>query len=458
MQFSWGMNAGNEWVGWVAQLPGWHQARARMEPMVGTDASVGQRALSLLGLLVMVAVAWALSSHRRKFPWRVVLWGLGLQLSFGVLVLKTQAGMATFAFLNRLVTKLLSFTSEGSKFVFGKYATEEFTFALGVLPTIIFFSSLMAVLYHFGVMQKLVGGIAWVMQKTMRTSGPETLATAANIFVGQTEAPLVVEPFVQRMTRSELMTVMVGGFATVAGAVLAAYVGLLGPHYPNIAGHLIAASVMSAPAALLIAKVMVPETQVPSSLKDATEGADNTRASNLIDAAAAGASSGLKLALNVGAMLLAFIALVALVNALLAWPSTWAAEHWGWGSVSHPLTMERILGWVFWPLAFVMGVPLGDCAAVASLMGQKMVLNEFVAYVELSKMAAAGTLQHPRSMLIATYALCGFANFGSIAIQMGGIGAMAPNRRADLAKLGVRAMIGGTLAACMTACVAGILA
>ncbi|MBX3275427.1 MAG: NupC/NupG family nucleoside CNT transporter [Sandaracinaceae bacterium] len=456
-----------------------------------------QRAISLCGLGVMVALAWLMSVRRDQFPLRLVLWGLALQLLFGALVLETRAGLALFAFLNDVVAQLLRFTDDGSRFLFGAYLDERFTVALNVLPTIIFFSSLMSVLYHVGVMQRLVRAVAWVMQRTLGTSGAETLSAAANIFVGQTEAPLVVRPFVERMTRSELMAVMTCGFATVAGGVLAAYVGMLHHDFPDIAGHLIAASVMSAPAALVCAKVMIPETEVPET-QGTLEMSDERTHANVIDAAASGAGDGMKLALNVAAMLLAFLALVAMINYLVELPAllfnrgvwsdvlvaleraavavpdgcaspasaadyqacveravTAGALEGDFGTWT-PWNLQRILGTLFWPLAFVMGVPSEDCSTVAALLGEKLVLNEFVAYVHLVEQIRAGALS-PRSVVIVTYALCGFANFGSIAIQIGGIGGIAPSRRADLAKLGLRAMIAGTLAAFMTACVAGVL-
>jgi CNT family concentrative nucleoside transporter len=322
-------------------------------------------------------------------------------------------------------------------------------FAFGVLPTIIFFSSLMAVLYHLGIMQRVVKGMAHVMQRTMGTSGAETLSAAGNIFVGQTEAPLLVRPFVDKMTISELMAVMTGGFATVAGGVLAAYVGMLRGVFPDIAGHLLSASIMSAPAALVIAKVMIPEpnpelSETYGGVKHELKSED----ANVIDAAARGASEGLGLALNVAAMLLAFIALISLVNALLGW---------GGGLLGlEGLTLEGLLGAVLAPLAWLMGVSWADAAAVGELMGLKTVLNEFVAYLRLSTMLGEGALE-PRSVIIATYALSGFANFSSIAIQIGGIGGIAPGRRSDLSRLGLRAMIAGSIAAFMTATVAGML-
>ncbi len=468
----------------------------RVRQLVPEAVPWWQRAVSFLGIFVMVAIAWAMSSDRRRFPWRIVAVGIGLQLVFGLFVLKTEAGLMLFSFLNDVVTRMLQFTEDGSRFLFGNYLDREFTVALNVLPTIIFFSSLMSVLYHLGLMQRVVSGVAWVMQHTLKTSGAETLSAAANIFVGQTEAPLVVKPFVSTMTRSELMSVMSGGFATVAGGVLAAYVGMLSGSFPDIAGHLIAASVLSAPAALLIAKVMVPETETPVSAGTLEMTKERPHA-NLLDAAAGGAADGLKLALNVGAMLLAFLALVAMVNYVIGLPSLWHNEstwealraaieragqpipegcaspagaegfyscierglavHPGDFTAWRPWSLERVLGYAFWPIAFAMGVPIDDCAAVAALLGEKLVLNEFVAYLDLaSQLQGGGALSH-RAVVITTYALCGFANLGSIAIQIGGIGGIAPERRPELARLGLRAMIAGTLAANMTACVAGVL-
>ncbi|MBX7195657.1 MAG: NupC/NupG family nucleoside CNT transporter [Sandaracinaceae bacterium] len=466
------------------------------------DTPLWLRAVSLVGLAVMVALAWAISYDRKAFPWRIVLYGTGLQLVFGVLVLRTSAGLWFFSVLNDGVTRLLTFTTDGSRFLFGDYLDDHFTVALNVLPTIIFFSALMTVLYHLGVMQRLVKSVAWVMQRTLKTSGAETLSAAANIFVGQTEAPLVVKPFVGEMTQSELMAIMVGGFATVAGGVMAAYVGMLRTHFPDIAGHLIAASVLSAPAGLVMAKVILPETSQSKTAGSLELDAKSPYA-NVIDAAATGASDGLKLAMNVGAMLLAFMALVALVNWLFALPSLvhnraeWEAMLEALGAqglavpegcpadgpgdldaaalarclhdgqalgLEHaftawePTTMQWILGWLGWPIAFVMGVPVEDCATVSAMLGERIVLNEFVAYLDLAGNLAG---EHPvstRAATILTYALCGFANLGSIAIQIGGIGAIAPERRQDLARLGMRAMIGGLLASYMTACVAGLLA
>jgi concentrative nucleoside transporter, CNT family len=438
----------------------------------GLDTPILARLRSLVGLLVLAGIAWSLSSDRRRIPWRVVAWGLGLQLVFGLFILRTPLGEGIFNTANTVVVALLGFTVEGARFIFGDLVFNSVPvgpgepgmgpmtpdggmvartgafFAFNVLPTIIFFSSLMTVLYHLGIMQWIVKGVAWVMQRTMGTSGAETLSAAGNIFVGQTEAPLLIKPFVDRMTNSELNAVMTAGFATVAGGVLAAYVGMLLPYFPDIAGHLMAASVMSAPAALLVAKLMLPETETPETagrLEMEVERPD----ANVIGAAARGAGEGLFLALNVGAMLLAFIALIAMVNATLGWGGGLV----GLGSLS----LQGVLGWVLAPLAWIMGVSWADAPVVASLMGVKTVLNEFVAYLQLSDTLGQGVALEPRSLIIATYALSGFANFSSIAIQIGGIGGIAPTRKQDLAKLGLKAMIGGSIAAFMTATVAGMI-
>ena len=402
-----------------------------------------ERMISIVGLLSMVLIAFLLSDDRKKINWRTVLSGIVLQIVFGLLILKTNAGMSVFEGARQFFAGILNFTNEGSNFVFGSLnnpAKVGFVFAFMVLPTIIFMSALMSVLYHIGIMQVVIRFTAKVMVKVMGTSGAESLAAAANIFAGQTEAPLVVKPFVDKMTRSELMALMTGGMATVAGGVLAAYVGL-----GIDAGHLLAASVMSAPAALVCAKIMVPETE--TSLSDGeVKMAFEKKSANIIDAAATGAGEGLQLALNVGSMLLAFIALIAMFNGLLSFVG-------GWFNFSD-LSLELISGYIFSPVAFLMGVPWSEANAVGALLGKKLVINEFVAYLDLQKQL---TTLSPKSVVISTYALCGFANFSSIAIQLGGIGSIAPERRSDLAKLGVKCLIGGTLACFMTASIAGFL-
>lgn len=415
-----------------------------------------ERFISLIGLVVIVGLAILLSTDRRKIKWRIVGWGLGLQFLFAVFILNTGIGKQVFKTLGDGVTATLDFTRVGSAFIFGglinDMKTFGFIFAFQVLPTIIFVSSIMAVLYHLGVMQMIINAIARLMVKTMGTSGSESLSAAANIFVGQTEAPLLVKPFVGTMTRSELMAIMTGGMATVAGGVMAAYIGMGVP-----ANHILAASVMAAPAGLLLAKIMVPETEV-SKTQGAVTAPIEKIDSNVVEAAARGAGEGLQLALNVAAMLLAFIALIAMINGGLQGIGNWIGQLTG---VQFQLTLQNILGLVFSPLALIMGVPMADVTSFANLLGQKLVLNEFVAYAELSKVIhgakdAAFTLSD-RSIAMATYALCGFANFSSIAIQIGGIGGIAPERRGHIAQLGLRAMTAGFLASCMTACIAGIL-
>jgi concentrative nucleoside transporter, CNT family len=399
------------------------------------------QAVSFLGLIVMIGIAWLLSNNRRAINWRTVFMGTALQFLFALLILKTPWGRAFFLWLNDAVTVFLNFSDAGAKFLFGEGFAEHL-FAFKVLPTIIFFSSIITVLYYLGVLQWIVNIFARVMQKAMGTSGSESLASAVNIFVGQTEAPLMIRPYVPTLTNSELMAVMVGGFANIAGGVLAAYVAM-----GISAGHLIASSVMSAPASLLMAKLMFPETEESQTAGTVKVVVERPWA-NVIEAAADGATEGMKLALNVGAMLIAFIALVALLNAGLV--------RFGDLVGLDGLTMERILGVALRPLAWVMGVPWAEADKVGSLLGIKTVLNEFVGYARLQEMIAADELSE-RSRTIATYALCGFANFSSIAIQIGGIGAMAPERRKDLARLGIKAMIGGSLATFQTATIAGML-
>lgn len=401
-----------------------------------------ERLVSLLGLFVMIGVAYAFSEKRKSIQWRTVISGILLQALFGLIILKTTVGKDVFAGASKMFDGILSYTHEGAKFLFGNLASADnfgFIFATMVLPTIIFMSSLMSVLYHIGIMQKIVEVFAKVMMKVMKTSGSESLAAAANIFVGQTEAPLVIKPYVQTMTKSEIMCLMTGGMATVAGGVLAAYVG-----FGIDAGHLLAASVMSAPAAIVCAKLLVPEQE-----ESATAGIVKVdlpkRSENVIDAAADGASDGLRLAANVAAMLLAFIALIAMLNGMLGWVG---------GLLGFPnLSFELIMGYLNAPVAWLLGVPWEDCLTVGAMLGKKLVLNEFVAYLDLTK--SIGTISE-RSVTLTTYALCGFANFSSIAIQLGGIGTLAPNKRETLARLGLKSLLGGTLACYMTACIAGL--
>ena len=411
----------------------------------------------LFGLTVLVGIAVLFSNNRGAISWRLVGIGIGLQLLFAVIVILTTWGSRFFSFISTIFVKVIAFTNEGSMFIFGDLAdgSKGFYFAFQVLPTIIFFSSLMSVLYHLGAMQKVVQGMAWVMAKAMRVSGAESISVAANVFIGQTEAPLVVRPYVSPMTQSELLTLMVGGMATIAGGVLAAYVGLLGGGDPQLqlfyAKHLLSASIMAAPATIVIAKVLVPETETSQTMGEVKVHVEKT-ASNIIDAAASGAADGLKLALNVAGMLLAFIALIAMVNWIFEGIFT---ELLGLTIAGEPITLQVLIGYALSPIAWLIGVPWGDSMTIGSLIGQKVIINEFVAYLELSQIPA-GQLSE-KATLIATYALCGFANFSSIAIQIGGIGGIAPDRRSDLAKFGLRAVLGGTLATMMTATIAGVL-
>ena len=422
---------------------------------------------------MIVGVAWLMSADRRSVSWRVVLWGLGLQFAFALLVLWTPTGVAFFQNVNTVVRAVLGYAAEGGRFVFGNLVFDRVPvgqgdpgqgpfaatpglvaqsgafFAFRVLPNIIFVSCLTTVLYHLGVMQRVVRGLAWIMQRTLGTSGAETLAAASNIFVGLMEAPLVVRPFVERMTESELMAVMTVGMATISGGVLAAYAGMLFPYQPDAAGHLIAASVMSAPAAFVLAKLLVPETGTPAtagSLEGMTVQHPDV---NVIDAAARGAAEGLRLALVVAAMLVAFIALVSLVNGGLGWMGHLVGIE--------GLSLEGILGKLLVPVAWLVGIPWTDAHVVGQLIGLEFVLNEFVAFARLESLLSAGVTLDPRSLVITIYALTSFANFGSVAMIIAGLGEMAPSRRHDLARLGLKAMLAGLLATLLTAAVAGIL-
>jgi concentrative nucleoside transporter, CNT family len=405
----------------------------------------------LVGLIVILSIAYAISSNRRAIDLRTVAWGLSLQLLFALLVLKTAAGQRIFQSLGNAIKRLLDFSYVGSSFVFGPLGDKDawprimttvlgadgarysLIFAFQVLPTIIFIAALFAILYYFGVMQVVVRAFAIVMRQAMRASGAESLNVAASIFMGQTEAPLTIRPYLPRMTESELMTVMTSGMAHISGGIMAAYIAFgIEPQ------HLLTAVIMTAPGTLMMAKIFVPETEVPETMGTVKLEIEKTDV-NVIDAAGRGTGEGLQLALNVGAMLISFLALIALVNALL-------------GVVN--LSLSQIFGWVFAPVAWSMGVPWHDAPTIGNLLGTRMAVNEFVAYSQLGQMKATLDL---RSFTIATFALCGFANFSSIGIQIGGIGALAPSRRHDLARLGVRAMLAGTLANFVTATIAGFL-
>ena len=401
--------------------------------------------LGILGLFTLLSIALLLSENRSAINFKTVLYGLIFQLIFALFILKTPFGAPIFSFLDQSINILIGFSSSGSDFLFKSYIDGVgfhpglINFAFSTLPTIIFFSSLVAVLYHFGVLQTIIKFIARRMQLTLGTSGSETLSVAGNIFLGQTESPLMVRPFVSKMTKSELMAVMTGGFATVSGGVLAIYVSWL-TDIQGIAGHLLAASVMSAPAALVVAKIIYPEIEKSQTMGDVNVNIEQTNI-NAMEALSNGATDGLKLAANIAAMLIAFISFVAMVNYFLSFGGT---------------SMEEIFGVIFRPLAWTMGVPWNEAQLVGMLMGKKIVLTELVAYGDLQNLIRDGMISE-RSAIISTYALCGFSNFASIGIQLGGIGAMAPERKKDLAKLVTKAMFGGAIASWLTATIAGLL-
>ena len=407
---------------------------------------------ALIGVVLFIAIAYVFSSNRKAINWRTILWAFGLQVVFGVLILKTSAGVAVFDYLNDAILKVLDFQKAGAEMVFGGLASQEkfgYIFAFQVIPTIVFFSALMSLLYYLGIMQKVVYVFALVLGKLCKLSGAESLSAAANIFVGQTEAPLLIKPYVEKMTKSELMCVMTGGMATVAGGVLAAYIIMLKDTVPGIAGHLMAASVMGAPAGVMFAKLLVPETEKPVTLGVAKIDYKDPSA-NVLDAISNGTSTGLQLALNVAAMLIAFTALIALCSGIVEWVTGWF--------LAKALTIEQIFGYVFSPIAWLMGVPANEMVLAGQLVGEKTVLNEFVAYANFSSILNAGTIEMSlRTKVILSYSLCGFANFSSIGIQTGGIGAIAPSRRADLSRLGFRALLAGLLASCLRGIIAGIL-
>lgn len=408
--------------------------------------------IALLGWLVCIGIAWALSSNKRRFPWRTVLAGAGLQFVIAWIILRTSLGEAFFAKLDAGFRRLLTFSDEGTAMVFGPLANPEllreiwgpengFLFAVGVTGTIVLVASLSSLLYHYGILQIAVRAMAWVMRRLMKVSGRESLAAAANIFMGQTEAPTVVKPYLATMTRSEILSLMTGGMATIAGGMLAAFVMLGVP-----AGHLLTASVISAPAALLMAKIMLPEDP-DNDLSSEEAQSPPVETINGLDALCKGAADGMKLSINVIAMIIAFVAVVALLNAMLGGVLSWVG-------VDQSKPLQAILGWLHAPMVWLMGIPWKDCQIVGTLLGERVVLNEFIGYLGLTQ---ARDQIDPRTYIIATYALCGFANFASIAIQIGGISAIAPTRREDLAKLGLRSMIAGLLACYSTACIASLL-
>ena len=405
------------------------------------------RFTGFLGLVVILGVAWLFSTHKKQIKVRLILWGMGLQFAFALLVLKTDFGKI-FQAASTGVNAMLKFAEEGSRFLFGDKlgaASDQFgvIFAFQVLPIVIFIASFFSILYYLGVMQVVVKAMAIAMQKIMGVSGAESLDVAASIFMGQTEAPLTIKPFLAGLTESELFTIMTAGMAHVSGAVMAAYVKVAGVSII----HLLTAVIMTAPATIMLAKIFIPETEKPVTAGRVDIKVEKT-AVNVIDAAAQGAGDGLHLALNIGGMLIAFLALIAMCNGILGWIHTLPLMGW------LPASLERIFGIVFAPVAFILGVPWKDCGVIGDLLGTRLVLNEFVSFLKLGPLRSQ---LDPRSFTIATYALCGFANFSSIAIQIGGIGALAPTRKSDLARLGLRAVAAGTMANFMSACIAGML-
>ena len=401
------------------------------------------RLISLVGLIAFIGIGYIFSNNRKLIPWHTVLWGISLQLILGVFILKSAIGLTIFQFLGAVVRQFLDFSDEGAKLVFGDGFEEHFI-AFKILPTIIFVSAFISLLYHYNILPRVVGMMGWIMMKTMKTSGAESLSSAANIFVGNTEAPLLIKPYLSNLTNSELHSVMTGGFATIAGGVMAAYIAFGIP-----AEHLLSASVMSAPAALAISKLFYPETEKPET-KGKIKTLPQSNHVNAIDAVTTGTIEGLKLALNVGAMLIAFLGLLALCNSLLAVLGN---------QIGLPnLSLEGIFAYLMFPVAWLMGVPLADCHNVAILLGKKIILNEFVAYLDLQKLISGDIPAiSERAKIIATYALCGFSNIGSIGIQIGGLSAIAPERQKDLAQLSIRALVAGSIACFITACIAGIL-
>lgn len=422
-----------------------------------------------LGMIFLIGICYLLSANKKKVDWKLVGTGILLQIIFALLVLKIDFVANVFEFLSKIIVDFLALGDKGAEFLFGKLVTDEktfgFIFAFKVLPTIVFFSAFTSLLYYLGILQKIVYVFAWIMSKTMKLSGAESLAVAANIFIGQTEAPLVVKPYLEKMTKSELLSLMVGGMATIAGGVLAAFITFLGGNSDAekivFAKHLLTASVMSAPAALMIAKILYPQTEHEKIDKNLNISKDKI-GTNILDAISRGTTDGLKLAVNVGAMLLVFTALMAVLN----WfTGNLIGNYTGLNEIIkestngayETLSMQYILGNIFAPIAWLIGVPLEDIRNVGQLLGEKTILNEFFAYASLSQMKIAGALTYQRSIIIATYALCGFANFASIGIQIGGIGVLAPSQRVNLAKFGIKSLIGGTIAALLTATIAGMI-
>lgn len=423
----------------------------------------------LLGMVFLIGLAWLFSTNRKKINWRLVIVGLLLQITLAVGVLGSTNIYAFFKGIGSIFVSILGFTEEGTKFLFGgelgaMSGSFGVVFVFHVLPTIVFFSAFTSLLYYFGILQKIVYGLAWVMKRSMGLSGAESLAAAANVFIGQTEAPLVVKPYLQKMTKSEMLSLMTGGMATIAGGVMVAFIGFIaGPGADDearkiFATHLLTASLMSAPAALLVAKILVPETE---SINKEMKFSKINMGSNVLEVIANGTTEGLKLAINVGGMLLVFIAMMAMLNFVMV---EWVGELTGLNDVIKEssngryegLSIQYIMGFVFSPIAWLIGVSKEDMLVVGQLLGEKTILNEFYAYASFGKLKEAGVFTDPKSIIIATYALCGFSNFASIGIQIGGIGALAPSKRVLLSQLGIRALLGGTIACLLTAAVIGM--
>ena len=400
-----------------------------------------ERAISFLGICVFIGISYALSVNRQAVRWRTVAWGLGLEFILATVILKTSWGLHLFKSLGSIIGNFLAFSDVGAKFVFGENFKDHL-FAFQILPTIIFFSSFISILYYYGILQRVVNALAWLMMKTMKTSGSESLSCAGNIFLGPTEAALMVKPYVANMTKSELHAVMTGGFATIAGGVLGAYLSFGIP--PE---HLIAAFFMTSPVALIVSKIMYPETEASETTGKVNLEIKNNYV-NVLDAATSGAIDGVKLAVNVGVIIIAFLSLLAAVNASLSWLGNFAG---------YPqLSLEGMLSLIMFPVAWLMGIPWSDCGQVGALLGKKTILNEFIAYLDLGEMIKKETISQ-RSIIISTYALCNFANIGSIGITIGGMTGIAPNRQKDLARMGLKTMFGGLLAGFITASIAGIL-
>lgn len=414
---------------------------------------VVQKIISFFGIFLLMALLWLISEDRKKFPFRIVIWGLILQFTLGFFILNVSWGVSIFEWLGRQISIFLNYSMKGASFLFGsipdgdKQATFGFQFAIIVTSTIVFFSAFVSVLYHYGIMQKIVYGMAWIMQKTMKTSGVESLSAASNIFLGQTEAPLMVRYYLSEVSRSEMHTIMVGGFATIAGGVMAAYIQMGIP-----AEHLITASLISVPGGLMLSKIVVPPTTEGKTLKELQE-VSTPKSDNVLVALTDGAGDGLKLALNIMAMLIAFVSIIALVDQIFIFlHNTFASMGWD----GFPSSLKMFLGWLFSPFAYLVGIPSNEAHIFGSLLGTKVSINEFIAFADLGEMIRNGTISE-RTARLSAFAVCGFANFSSIAIQIGGLGALVPSKKSEIAQLGFKAMFVGAIVNILTATVAGIM-